>query len=231
MGTYSKWYHNWASTGQEVSIDIPKFTSVFACSSRCADLSPDNYNPILNEFAQEVFNKSTLSPAPTPLEELYDKKKYWEEAMVLGLNYSNWARNNEAGAGNCANACYSWHSWKNWFCYKQGKFCYWSGGTLASNSSKWYNEYIIALKFEQDCIDMYEATIIAIDDEVDLIQETIQIDIMKAQLQEALAQAESVLSDIEYKARMNKTKSIFLPVIAILLILVLAFLVINNTQE
>ena len=229
-GTYSTWYHNWASDGSEVSIDIPKFTSVFACSSRCGDPDPDDYNPILNTFAQEIFNQSTMSPAQSPLNELYDKKQFWLDVMPMGLGYSNWARNNEGGLANCASSCYSWHSLTNWFCYKHNQFCYWSGNTLANKSGKWYNEYIIALKFEQDALDMYEATVIAIDDEVDLIQETIQIDIMKAELQIALAEASEVLSNIEYQNRMNKTKSIFIPIIAIMLVVIVTYLVINNQE-
>ena len=57
-----------------------------------------------------------------------------------------------------------------------------------------------------------------------------QLDLMKANLQIAMANASDILGDIEFKQRMNKTKALFLPVMAILLIIVIAFLFLDTKK-
>jgi len=231
LNKYATWYHNWESTGDEISVQIPNFEQVFRCNSNCDYLNPDDFAPTLDTFTQTILNNASLSPATTPIGELFDQVSYWHEIKAVAQGFAAWTLSNGVNAFDCAASCRDWWSVLNWNCYKQSQFCYWSANTLDSNFYKWYNLNYIAIEFELDTLLLYEQAVIAADDQFMFQQETIQIDIMKAQLQEALANAGGVLSDMEYKARMNKTKSVFLPVMAVLLIVVIAFLLINNKKQ
>ena len=231
MGKYSDFYHNWESDGSEVQVQIPNFNNVFVRGSNCGNESPDDYAPTIDQFINNITNAATLSPSGTPLEELHDRTLYWGDVYVLAGQYKSWAINNAQGHYNNAVACNNWYSLTNWFCYKQSKFCKWSLDSMLRFYNEWLAEYVVAGDWFDDVEALYEASKEALETETQFIMETTQIDLMKAELQIAMANAGGVLADIEYQARMNKTKSIFLPIMAVMLVVVVAYLLINNSEK
>ena len=102
---------------------------------------------------------------------------------------------------------------------------------MSTHYIEWTNEYNVAVAWDESIINLIEQTEQAIADEGNFIMLTTQIDIMKSKLQESMAQAGILLSNAQYIDSMNKTKSVFLPVMAVLLIVVIAFFLIANTKK
>lgn len=223
-------YHNWTSNGQEISIEVPDFTNVFVCGSNCNNAYPP---ALANTFAQQLLNGATLSPASTPLMQLHDMRDYLTDLNVLADQYKNWALQNAAGNYDCYAACINWRCWLcgRWNCHEKSAFCNWSSGSMSTHYIEWTNEYNVAVAWDESIINLIEQTEQAIADEGNFIMLTTQIDIMKSKLQESMAQAGILLSNAQYIDSMNKTKSVFLPVMAVLLIVVIAFFLIANTKK
>ena len=226
--------HNWATSGQEITVDIPNFNNTFQCSNNCNWLKMSDYPAEANmgSFAQELMNAGSMSPETAPLDELHDRAQYWVDVLTLAGSWKQWALNNAQGAWACRNACINWRCWLcgRWNCHNQSRFCNWSSGTLYTEYLNWLAEVDVADTFYAQVQQLQIDTQQALDDETNFVLDMTQLDLMKANLQIAMANASDILGDIEFKQRMNKTKALFLPVMAILLIIVIAFLFLDTKK-
>lgn len=224
--------HTWTTGGSEITVPVPNFNNWFNCSGNCDWLKITDYPASANVsgFMQELINGASMSPETAPLDELHDRSQYWVDVLTLAGSYKTWALRNYMGAVDCANQCEAWYNWNNWFCYKQSRFCKWSQNTMISQAVTWNNEMYVADLFYEQIQQLQIDTELALDNETSFVLDMTQLDLMKANLQIAMAEASDILGDIEFKQRMNKTKAIFLPVMAILLIIVIAFLFLDTKK-
>lgn len=226
----AKFYHNWASDGSEIAIDIPNiFAAPFHCGNQTSNPSPEDY-AYIDTFTIAVENAATLSPATTPYAELHDMALYLHDAFVLAGNYKTWIYQNGTGLANCYNSCQNYNNWFR-YCYNSSTYGNWSGGSLYNFTMKWENELILANMWYTQIENLYLASVQAYEDEGGFLMMSAQIDIMKANLQIAMANASVVLTQAEEKERLSKMKVIFLPVMAILLVIFIVYFLMGETKN
>jgi hypothetical protein len=221
-------YHNWTSDGSEVAVEIPDFQQdVPHCGDNTSIL---HINDALEDFGSwqiEIENASTLSPASIPLDQLHDQWDYLNDACVLAQNYVSFIEAGESALYQCMVDCSDYNNLFRW-CSNSSTFGNNSMNDLYHRYAGWAGEIDNAVFWLENLLYLQDQTEQAIEFEQGYIATNTQIDMMKANLQIHLANAQAVVNRVEAEERMSNLRLIFLPVMAILLVVIIVWFLIGE---
>lgn len=221
-------YHNWTSDGTEVAVEIPDFQQdVPHCGNNTDILHIDDALEDFGQWQIEIENASTLSPASTPLQQLHDQWDFLNDACVLASNYVSFIEAGESALYQCLVDCSEYNNWFRW-CSNSSTFDNKSYNQLWHRYMGWAGEIDNAVFWLDNLLYLQDATEQAIEFEQGYIATNTQIDMMKANLQIHLANAQAVVNRVESEERMSNLRLIFLPVMAILLVVIIVWFLIGE---
>ena len=227
-------YHNWESDGTEIAIEIPDMGSgnIPHCGDNTGSLDVNDAIPhaIGSTWQIQVENGATMSPAVSQLEQLHDMWVYLTDACMLANNYVSYCDISFTKLNDCMVSCADYNNLFRW-CSNSSTFGRNSMQELYYLKVGWANAYQNATRWLETMLEAQQEAEDAWRSEQGYIATNTQIDMMKANLQITLANAQGAVNEVETRARMDKLKVIFLPVMAILLIVLLIWFLVGDDKK